>query len=41
MVFLEVLGAATLLTIFGVGAWHVWKHFFKGEERGRKSGKHE
>lgn len=36
MVFLEIAGAAVLLAIFIVGAWHVWKHFFKGERHGRK-----
>ena len=35
MVFLEILGATTLLVIFGIGAWHVWKHFFKGESSAR------
>lgn len=32
MVFLEILGAALLLTIFGIGAWHIVKHFDKKEK---------
>jgi hypothetical protein len=29
MIFLEILGAAVLLTLFGIGAWHFFKHVTK------------
>lgn len=32
MIFLEILGAALLLTIFGVGAWHIFSKYSKREK---------
>jgi hypothetical protein len=33
MIFLELAGLAVLAVVFGVGAWHVWKHITKKETK--------
>lgn len=34
MIFLEILGAVVLLILFGIGAWHAFKHITnKGEPK--------
>lgn len=29
MIFLEIAGAAVLVVVFAIGAWHVWKYLTK------------